>query len=400
MQAHDAGASNFNPDERLIDRASVVRLHPAWTFRHVLEAVATATRAYAITDDGRSRKVVVLDARNGQRLHAYSGADLHLRRRDNGSCCRNQPETLAWAGGTLVVGTLQQVLALDPETGHLVWRVQGGATALIISGDRVFTSKLACQNPCGPTAPAIIALHSGRAVSASLEGDAPPVVAAGRLYRQSYAMGPVQPAPTQVYDPSSGRRLATLSLGFSPAWIGDRKQVYATYATYRIGRPSHGGAAAGYCSQLIARISADGKPLWKVNTRGSCRPTEMALAYGIFYLALQMPHSVEVSALAGSTGRLRWRTTIWRCSGPLPFTENCLEPSLAVAHGLLFALNITVGKIASVDAETGRLVHTLNLPAVVRATGGYPHPLMVAGGALYVLGGRGHFLAMLPAPPR
>jgi outer membrane protein assembly factor BamB len=126
----------------------------------------------------------------------------------------------------------------------------------------------------------------------------------------------------------------------------------------------------------------------------------MALAYGIFYLALQMPHSVEVSALAGSTGRLRWRTTIWRCSGPLPFTENCLEPSLAVAHGLLFALNITVGKIASVDAETGRLVHTLNLPAVVRATGGYPHPLMVAGGALYVLGGRGHFLAMLPAPPR
>lgn len=391
MQAHDAGASNFNPDERLIGPTTVSRLHRVWSFQHVLQAIATSTRVYTITDDGRTRKVVVLDAQTGRVLRTYSVAALRLSPQANGSCCRNQPEVLAYGQGRLIVGTLQEILALDPATGHRVWQVQGGATFLAISGDRLYTAKLACQNPCGPTAPAAIELASGRALMKPLVGDGPPVLAAGRLYRQSYTMACCQPAPTQVYDPGSGRLLATLILGYAPTWLGDLSSVYASFIT---GRVTNGGVHPPRCRQYVARIAAAGKPLWRVNTGGSCQSAVMALAYQTVYAAADGPHTIDVLAMEGRSGRLRWRTAVWHCSAPIIYA--CQQSSLAVANRLIFAFNVVAAEIAVVEASTGRVVRRIVLPASDRAAGGFPHPVMVAGGTVYALGGRGHLLAMRP----
>lgn len=392
MRAHDAGASSFNADERLIGPATVSHLHPTWSFHHVLQAVATQARVYAITDDGRGRKVVVLDAKTGGVLRAYSATALRLSPPAGGSCCRNQPEVLADGQGRLIVGTLQEVLALDPTTGRRLWRVQGGATSLTISGGRLYTAKLACQNPCGPTAPAAIELASGRARLKPVMGDAPPVLAAGRLYRQSYTMACCQPAPTQVYDPGSGRLLATFMLGYSPSWMGDASNAYVSFVTGR--RVSNGGAQPARCRQYVARVGASGKLLWRDPAGGSCQPAEMALAYHTNYVGLDGPHSIDLLAIDGRRGRLRWRTPVWHCSTSL--TYGCQQPSLAVANRLIFAFNVVTGEITVVEARTGRVIRRIVLPASYRAAGGFPHPMMVAEGTVYALGGQGHFLAVRP----
>jgi hypothetical protein len=205
LLGHDPQMSSFNPAEHTIGPASVARLHSSWSARYVYQAVATPTRVYAITQGPTAdTRLLVLEARSGRVLHAYSAASLHVTGYP-GSVQDTWFQSLAYAGDRLVVGATNDVIAIDPETGRVYWRVRGGAFGLTAQGGVVYTTKRQCQNPCGIAVDSAIALQTGRVLWKHRNGgQGPMLLAAGRLVQQdlSTLIGPPGPPSSMTRVPA------------------------------------------------------------------------------------------------------------------------------------------------------------------------------------------------------
>ena len=198
LLAHDPQMTGFNSAERIVGPASVARLHAVWSARYVYQALATATRVYAITQGpATDTRLLVLGARSGRVLHAYSAAAQRVSGYP-GSVQDTWFQSLAYAGNRLVVGTTNEVIAIDPETAHVHWRVRGGAFDLTIQGGIVYTTKSPCQNPCGEAADSAIDLQTGRVRwKHPNRGRGPMLLAAGRLLQQDLSARLLAASPGQ-----------------------------------------------------------------------------------------------------------------------------------------------------------------------------------------------------------
>ena len=354
MTRHDAQGTGFNPGEHALGRATLSGLHVAWSYPSVVQAVATDARVFAVTvtPGAPHYHVVMLDARSGKLIHSYAPAALRLA---GGSS--DAIEALAYAAGTLIVGATREVVALDPYAGRVVWRAPGGADAIVVQGNDLYTGK-GCQSACGALASYRIDLHTGHVLwqhPGNFGGR--PTLIGGLLYQTSGEAG----GETRVFDPRRGSMIARLPLNAD--WLGDATHTYADVPN----SATPGGKG------WVGRIGPQGKPAWKTNLGAVGGYGWPVLAYSTLYVPSNRFHP-GVIAVNAANGRVRWGADLGRNIG------------LAVANHLLFALHGLSGRLDILSADSGQIVRSLSIPHY--AYGGISD-LFVAGGALYVDGGNG-----------
>lgn len=365
MAGHDAQATSFNPEERRISRVTIAHLQRAWSSPNVQQVIATATRVFAFTATpalGRPT-VVILDARTGHALHRISLEALHLRV----SYAHNV--VLVYAQGRLLVGTATAVVALDPETGRLLWRVSRGADWLTAAGGLAFTTK-GCPGACGSVGLTAIDLRTGR-VRWSHSGNATgtPVLAAGHLYVQ---WGLCCNAPTHAYDAHTGRLVGVFPLGLAN-WTGDAHTAYV----------ATGGPGGG----TLTRLQGGMTRTWRVSFRPALLIGPPALAYHRLYVTIQLPDGrLRLVAIDAGTGRVLWRRPT---RGPIALVANHL---LVSPEGTSWRVP---GVVIVHDADSGRKVGTIAIPGAF-PPGQPTGPLALAGGTLYLIHFSGTLLALRP----
>lgn len=104
-----------------INRDTVARLSPAWTYKSGISATFQAT---PIVVNGVMylslpfNHVVALDARTGKLLWRYQ----HQRRKDSVMCCGPANRGVAVSDGKVFIGTVDaRLIALDAKTGKVLW---------------------------------------------------------------------------------------------------------------------------------------------------------------------------------------------------------------------------------------------------------------------------------------
>lgn len=295
--------------------------------------------------------MVVINSPDGKLVHRYTPTSLGLK-----TTTYEDPLTLAYAAGRLVVGAARDVVAINPETGRAYWRVPGGADQVQISGRTVYTGK-GCQNVCGALASYAIDLYTGRLRwTHSGNFGQVPVLVAGHLYQTwgEYT------GTTHVYDPATGSMLAQLSLNAS--WTGDANHAYANVLT--------SGFNTTTPHSWVGEIGSNGRPVWKTDL-GKSFPGMPVLAYNTLFVPSYRFHP-GVLAVNASNGNVRWGANVG---------QNLV---LIAANHLLFTVQQQKGQVTILDAGTGRILRRF-IPAgyVWNGTSG----LMVANGTLYVLDG-------------
>jgi hypothetical protein len=240
---------------------------------------------------------------------------------------------------------------MNPATGKVYWRVPGGADALVVSGRTLFTGK-GCQNPCGPLASQGINLSTGKLLWTH-PGNAghAPVLIGGHLYQ---AWGEYN-GNTRVYDPASGRLLATMPI--YGEWTGDTHHTYAYVAS--------GQSITGKHASL-EEIGPDGRARWSTNL-GRAGDGYLVYAYGTIFTG-SYRFSPGMVAINAATGRIRWAANLGRYL------------HLAAANHLLVAANDPTGQVSVLNAGSGRILRQLTLPSKPYAVSG----LAIAGGTIYV----------------
>lgn len=344
------------PTPQTIGPSSVYRLHTVWSYRAVLSsAIASGDRIYALVATGHvTFDVVELDSRTGKRLRTFTASSLRLQTRPT----PDSPEALAYARGRLIVAATRQVLAINPDTGSRFWSAGGGATELTVAGNTIFTAKY-CQNVCGTLASYAINLANGRVLwkHAGNFGAAPALIA-GRLYQ---TVGPAG-EETRVYDPSSGALVATLRFGGQ--WLGDSRTAYVFAQTLAPSGPVH--------RVWLGRISATGKPAWKLDLG---KPGEGAavLAGGSIFVPSNRFHPGVIGVKA-SNGHILWGADVGK------------DVDLLESSNLLFVLRHGDGRLQILKPNNGQLARQLTIPGFgSRGTFG----LLMAGDTLAVLHANG-----------
>ncbi|MBV9282806.1 MAG: PQQ-binding-like beta-propeller repeat protein [Chloroflexi bacterium] len=348
VPGHDAAGTGFNAAEHILSPANAGRLRRVWSVPAVIQAVATASRVYALTRGGTAASLLFLDARTGQILHSFTTRALGLPGGDD-------VESIGYGHGKLVVGATRTIVALDAQSGRPLWRAAGGATSLTIQGAAIYTGK-GCQSYCGIQASYALDLASGRVLwrhNGNFGG--PPALVAGRLYQVWGEVG----EETRVYDPATGQLVARLPFG--AGWTGDSSSAFAE---------SSGGSGS---AARLQRISATGRPAWTVRLGAIAGGTSPPVyAYRTLYTVSNRFHP-GVIAVAAATGQIKWGADL----GP--------SLILAGANHLLFALHRRTGTIDVLNAGSGALVVRLGVPGV----GPPGQALLIANGTLYVIGGNG-----------
>jgi outer membrane protein assembly factor BamB len=350
MAGHDAQNTAFNNTEFALGAQNVARLHPVWTARGVLNAIATDQRVYAIVSNGVAPpRVVVMNAADGKVLLAYTPAMLHLTRFTD-----DIPQALAHPDDTLVVASTRAVVALNPHNGKLRWYSPGGATSLVVNGSTVYTGKV-CRRVCGPLATYALDLRTGRRIwqhPGNLAG-APTVVNGGLYVPIDASTG-----STRVYSQKTASFLGTLRI--SADWLGD---VRSAYAFALMNARSNGTVAR---RAWIGQISSSGTVVWKADL-GKVASGNPVLAYGDVFVPSNRHHP-GVIGLNARTGAFLWGADIGASSNML------------VANHLLYVLHSTTGTVDVLRTANGTLVRRLTIAGFSRRGG---TGLMVAGGTLY-----------------
>lgn len=355
MAGSNAQDTSFNASEHGISARNVSALHQVWrrNFGVFVTAIAAGNRIYGIDVANSHFNVVVLDAATGALLRTFTPASLHLTARPY-----DEPQSLAYANGRLVVGAARDVVEISPKSGHLFWKVTGGADELTVAGRTIYTGK-SCQNTCGAVASYAIDLYKGK-VLWTHKGNfgQRPVLVAGHLYQDWGVAG----GSTHIYDPSDGSLLATMSL--SGGWTGSSKDAYTL-----VGLP-----APGHVRNWLGEIGPDGKAVWKVDLGKTVGDTPV-LAYGSLFASSFRFHP-GIVAVNAQNGHIRWAANVGRS---LP---------MAAAGHLIFAMQQSNGVVTVLNASSGKTLRTLR-PAGYAFNG--TATLMVAGGTLYVIDGKGVF---------
>jgi hypothetical protein len=297
--------------------------------------------------------VAIIDARSGKLVRSLSAGALHLPG-------NTSTAILAYAQGKLVVATPAVVAAVDPNTGRRLWQTPGGATALTVAGDTIFTGK-GCQYACGGTmASSALSLGSGHVLwQHKGNGGETPVLIDGRVY-QTWPISDNK-GETRVYDPLTGQEAGTLP--WSAFWTGDSTHVYADVLSTSTSQ--NGRTWAG-------QIGPTGKPAWKTNT-GKAGAVPPVLAYHTLFVASNRFHP-GVLALNAGNGHVLWAADLGR------------NLRLMVANHLLFALNAATGRLTILRAATGQAVGQFHVPGYVAGT---TAGIFISGGTLYVADGKG-----------
>ena len=337
--------------EHALGPSTIFRLHPIWSYHALaLDAIAAGSRVYAIVEGSATVNVVALDAKTGKLLHTFTPASLRLQRVPG-----DDPTALASAGGTLIVAATREVLAVDAGTGRELWRTPGGATALTVAGNVLYTGKY-CQNTCGALASYAISLSNGR-VLWKHDGnfsDAPALVA-GRLF-QNWG-GAL--AETRVYDPATGAFVARLPFGAK--WLGYQNAAYA----YVPNVPGPGGPPARRA--WLAQIGPTGKPVWKIDL-GLTGGGDATLDDGAIYCSSNRFHP-GVIAVTTSNGHVRWGANLGK------------DLILGVINHLVFALHRSSGRLDVLGAGGGQTIRQLVTPGYQgQGTAG----LLLTGDTVYV----------------
>lgn len=356
MPGHDAQSTNFNAGEHTLGVNTVGRVHRVWTYTGASRAIVAGNRVFALSRIGTSSgnlNIAVLDARTGRRLHLFTPAALRLQ-----SGSKDQPLALAYAGGRLILGAAREVLAINPGSGHVLWRSSGGASGMTIVGGTIYTGT-GCRIPCGARQSYALDLRSGKVMWAHTEGGWP-VLIADRLY-QSSGSGRQQ---TSVYDPKTGALIAQLPL--NAFWTGDARGVYAAVTSASIGTS-------------LERIASTGKPAWKVplgHPQGASIPV---LAYHTLFAQSNRFHP-GIVAVAAATGKVVWAQ------------DTGGNITLVGANHVLYALHQSSGRVDVMRTDTGKIVRSIQAPGY-RQSGSWDE--QVAGGSLYVMDGS-RIIAMRP----
>lgn len=355
VNGHDAAGTYSNPTDRGIGPANVMRLHRVWSVPHVRAAIASPGLVFGlIGDTAESGSVVVLDARNGHVLRRLTRASLRLSSRSF-----DVPVAMAYSQGRLIVASPLTVIALDPLTGHQLWRVPGGAYGLTISGSVVYTSKF-CTSICGPLTSMAINLRTGRVLWQHRgNGAMAPVMVGGHLFQ-------VWGNQTRVYDPQLGQLLATLP--GAPQWLGDDVNTFAFLSVL----PALDGETP--IQSWLARIGPLGKPVWRVMLGVPSDPSgdgNAAYADGLLYVPSNRFHPGAV-AVDARTGKIRWGADVGA------------GLALISANHLVFAVHQSNNQV---DILNGRNGHLLRRIAIAGGSYGQSSAL-VSGGTLYVATGQ------------
>lgn len=342
---YDAQHTNFNRTEKALSSRSVRTLHVAWSDSGIIDMVAGSSDVYAITAGSNSR-VEVIDAETGAVTRSYPSKAVGLQ-----TSLLRGPMALALWGRRLIVGTTQQVVAMNPSTGRIFWHVPGGANQLVVSGRRLYTGK-GCQSVCGALASQSIDIPKGRLewTHRGNFGGAPSLIG-GHLYQTWGEYG----GHTSVYDPDTGKLLATMPL--YATWTGD---VHHTYATVLKENTVTGPRAS------LQEIGPDGRAIWSTDI-GRAGDGAPVYAYGSVFSGSYRFHP-GIVAVKATTGTVRWAVNLGRYL------------HLAAANHLLVAANDQTGQISVLSASSGKVLRQLALPNKPYAVSG----LAIAGGTIYV----------------
>lgn len=347
----NAQRTNFNPGEHAIGAGNLKSLRAVWTrsLPNVTTAVSSDSRVYLTRAHGGKTDVVVLNARNGSVLHTYTQSALGLNARKF-----DFPQALALASGRLVIGSTQTVLAINPENGHVYWRVPGGAGDLTIAGRTVYTGK-GCQNECG----SIIASYGIDLYTGHVLWTHPgnfghwPTVIAGHLYE----VWGENTGSTRVYNPGSGALLGTLPI--NGMWTGDSSHSYADQLT---------GAMTPNYRWWLEQVRPDGKYAWRLSLGKVLQETPPAYAYGTLYAASNRFHPGLI-AVNARNGAVRWGQDLGQ------------SLVMAAANHLLFVLEETARQLTVLDATSGKILRRLRAPAGI-----VTNPLLISGSTVYAVG--------------
>ncbi len=141
LHGHDLGGQRFSPLTQ-VNRDTVSRLEPAWTFKTGVKATFQAT---PIVVDGTmyvslpGSHVVALDARTGKEKWRYK----HQLRWQK-LCCGPTNRGVAVDGGKVYVGSVDgRLIALDTATGEPLWDV----SVATYQGETENTAQLAADDP-------------------------------------------------------------------------------------------------------------------------------------------------------------------------------------------------------------------------------------------------------------
>lgn len=343
---YDAQQSNFNRAESVLSAGTVRSLHVAWTFPAIRQAVMSGSAVYAITA-GTNSEILVVNPQTGNSIESFSPFQLGLT-----TGASDLPRAIAFWNGKLIVGTARHVLALNPATRKVLWRVTGGADQLVVAGHFLYTGE-GCQNPCGPTASEGINLQTGKLMW-SHPGDFghSPVLFGGHLYQ---SWGDYYRGHTSVYNPTSGRLLATLTA--YGTWTGDSRHTFVYTAT---------GKSPATAQAALKRIGPDGSALW-TRDLGRVGDGNLVYAYGSLFTG-SYRFSPGMVALNAGTGAVRWAANLGQYL------------HLTAANHLLVAANDQTGQISVLNAGSGKVLRQVILPGKSHAVSG----LAIAGGIIYV----------------
>lgn len=258
------------------------------------------------------------------------------------------------------------VSALEPQSGKLIWQKNLGVpvrAAPTAAGDKVFVITIQGQFYC-------------------LNGaDGSELWAARGLQQQASLLVSTSPAvdgDTVVVPYTSGDVMAFRIADGTPVWTESLTRTRASSQLASMSdaaRPAIDGGivfAIGHAGRMIATQAKTGERLWSVNVPSTQTP----------WVAGDTVYVVDthgaVMALARTDGKTRW-------TAQLPDSKTWSGPVLA--GGMLW-LTSNKGKLAGVDATTGKVVSLLDLGDPVYI------PPVVAQGRMFVFTDKAKLIAL------
>jgi outer membrane protein assembly factor BamB len=377
---HDAAATNFDANERVLSASNVATLHVAWMAPGNTLIAAPVGLFESInngpTPQGLYFQVVRTDAATGRSFTRFGYSTEYM------GAPTDQEPLAYWPGLLLVSGDRPGLKVISLRSGRPLWRNQDiisspgqiGRTDTVLTNGVIYAAS-SIETQAGPqgTVTAINARtghvawqHRGRA------GGLDVMVAGSRVY-SSGSTG------TVVYGAVTGKMLYTIP--WTGLWTGDAMRSYVL-ADYE-------GSRYLWPTRMIA-VNGSGKQLWSISV-GKVETVRPVLAYDSLFIASNRFHP-GVIAVDAATGRIRWAVNF--VESPRPLGEALL---LAAANHLLFVMHTETGTLDVLDTGTGRqLAHiAIHRYSVNAPYGPGAAQLVVAGGTVYVTGG-GRIRALRP----
>jgi glucose dehydrogenase len=314
----DYGQQRFSPLTQ-VDRTSVARLAPRWTFESGIEAAFQAT---PIVVDGVMYlslpfdHVVALDARDGRLRWRYD----HQRLPDRKMCCGPANRGVAVGYGKVFIGTVDaRLVALDAATGKKAWDVD------LVNGEVGRTEEAALLDRADPLQKARVAGSTGVGVNMA------PLVYAGKVIvgitgvgyglhldapRAGAPLGAVvgvegrygRPGFLAAFDVETGRRVWQFDTTLASGWEG------RFTPTTPDGVPLHRDLAK-------ERAAAPSRPdAWRYGGGSAWTTPTIDVERGLLFFGTGNPspqledssrpgdnlYTVSLVALDAGTGALRW----------------------------------------------------------------------------------------------